>query len=317
MQAHLHGVEVEDAVALDDDLAVERRASAAGASRAVRSSGKVAQQRTCVPRPETELARAVLEEPSEAVPLRLVLPLVAFRQIADELRLHRRERDRACEIGRPLDRLARADARPGHGLKLLRSPSRASRRRHRSRSRHPARARCAVDVGRGGRRTERRRLDPRPSTRANSRCASPPRSRGSSRSRSSGRRTRGGSSGTSCSPSRPHAKRGPMRASRGRPGACGHPRRLRDRRRDGRARAGRRPPRARPQPRLAVVPPERARRLGERARSRSTSAFAARTTRRCRPARPARTRWGRARRRSAAATPTSSSPAAPRRACTR
>ena len=51
---------------------------------------------------------------------------------------------------------------------------------------------------------------------------------------------------------------------RRRPGAGGHPRRLGDRRRHRGARAERRAARARPRARLAVVHPERARRLGER-----------------------------------------------------
>ena len=174
MQPHLHRVEVEDAVALDDDLAVERRERRQELLERSQLR-EVAQQRPRVARPEPELARAVLEQAAEAVPLRLVLPLVALGQLADELGLHRRERDRRMQVGRPLDRLARADARPGHGLKLLRSSPRASRRRHRSRSRHPARARRAVDLGRGGRGPERRRLDPRASTRASSRFGSHPR----------------------------------------------------------------------------------------------------------------------------------------------
>ena len=152
MQAHLHRVEVEDAVALDHDLAVERRERRQELLE--RSQlGEVAQQRPRVPRPEPELAGAVLEEAAEAVPLRLVLPLVALGQLADELGLHRRERDRRVR-GRPAARPARAGSTRERAMacKLLRSRPHASRRRHRSRSRHAARARRAVDLGRGGRR---------------------------------------------------------------------------------------------------------------------------------------------------------------------
>ena len=101
------------------------------------------------------------------------------------------------------------------------------------------------------------------------------------------------------------------------PARAGHPRRLGDRRRHGSPRAGRGASRARSRPRLAVVPAERARRLRERARSRSTSAYAARTMRRSPRARPARMQSARAPRRSGGAMRTSSSQAAPRRACTR
>ena len=56
-----------------------------------RELGEVPQQRPLVPRPERQLAAVVLEHAAEPVPLRLVLPAVAGRELADELRLHRRE----------------------------------------------------------------------------------------------------------------------------------------------------------------------------------------------------------------------------------
>ena len=97
MQPHLHRVEVERAVADDHDLAVERRARRQQLAERPQL-GEVAEQRPLVPRPERELAAGVLEHAAEAVPLRLVLPAVALRQLAHELGLHRRERDR-CGAG--------------------------------------------------------------------------------------------------------------------------------------------------------------------------------------------------------------------------
>ena len=67
---------------------------------------EVAEQRARVARPEAKLTRAVLEEAAEAVPLRLVLPAVAVGELAHELGLHRRERDRGVEVGRPFGGLA-------------------------------------------------------------------------------------------------------------------------------------------------------------------------------------------------------------------
>ena len=90
MEAVLHRVEVEVALALDDDLAVER-----GVRREQLAEwpqlGEVAQQRTSVAAPQRELAVVVLEHAAEAVPLRLVLPLRAGRYLLDQLRLLRRE----------------------------------------------------------------------------------------------------------------------------------------------------------------------------------------------------------------------------------
>ena len=91
VQAHLHRVEVEDAVARDHDLAVERGVGREEVAERPQL-GEVAEQRALVPRPERELAAVVLEHAAEAVPLRLVLPAVAGRQLAHELGLHRRER---------------------------------------------------------------------------------------------------------------------------------------------------------------------------------------------------------------------------------
>ena len=92
VKARLHRVEVEHAVAGDHDLAVER-----GVGREPLAERpelrEVAQQRPAVPRPERELAAVVLQHPAKAVPLRLVLPALAGGELANELRLHRRERD--------------------------------------------------------------------------------------------------------------------------------------------------------------------------------------------------------------------------------
>ena len=60
-------------------------------------------------RPERELAAVVLEHAAEAVPLRLVLPAVAGRELADELRLHRRERDVRPGHSRKPSRVANLD----------------------------------------------------------------------------------------------------------------------------------------------------------------------------------------------------------------
>ena len=213
MEPRLHRVEVEDAVPLDDDLAVERgeRWEELLERPELR---EVAKEWPRVPRPQPQVAGAVLEEASEAVPLRLVLPLVALGQVADELGLHRRERDRRMEIRGPLDRLAGSRCAIGPSFQATTlscscaassSPvSELSRRSGSTPSRpgtlpSPARAASTGSA---------------PSTRATSRCASPRRSRASSPRRSSARRTRAGSSGTSCSRSRRHGRRGRMPASR-------------------------------------------------------------------------------------------------------
>ena len=92
VEAHLHRVEVEHAVARDHDLAVERGVGRQQLAQRA-ELGEVAQQRPLLARPERELAAVVLEHAAEAVPLRLVLPAVAGRELRDELGLHRREGD--------------------------------------------------------------------------------------------------------------------------------------------------------------------------------------------------------------------------------
>jgi hypothetical protein len=92
VQSHLHQVELDHAVAGDQDLAVE-----GGVGRKQVAQGpelrEVPEQRAAVPAPQRELAAVVLEHAAEAVPLRLVAPAVALRERRDELRLHRRKRD--------------------------------------------------------------------------------------------------------------------------------------------------------------------------------------------------------------------------------
>src|SRR5262249_15234194 len=87
MQAHLEQVELEPSLVLDDDLAVE-----CGVGRKplpdFTQLGEVAKQRPTVPAPERELLAVVLEHSAKPVPLGLVLPAVAERQLVDELRLH-------------------------------------------------------------------------------------------------------------------------------------------------------------------------------------------------------------------------------------
>ena len=92
MEPRLHRVEVEDAVVRDHDLAVERRVRRKEVAERP-ELGEVPEQRPLLPRPQRELAAVVLEDPPKAVPLRLVLPAVALRELAHELGLHRRERD--------------------------------------------------------------------------------------------------------------------------------------------------------------------------------------------------------------------------------
>ena len=105
VKAHLHGVEVERAVALDDDLAVERRAGRQALPEWLQL-GEVAKQRALVPAPETQLAVEVLEHAAKSVPLGLVLPALTGRELADELGLHGRE----GEIGRRHRAIVRAGA---------------------------------------------------------------------------------------------------------------------------------------------------------------------------------------------------------------
>ena len=104
MEPRLHRVEVEDAVADDHDLAVEARPRRQRLTD-LAELREVPEQRPRIPRPEPHLAGRVLEQAAEAVPLRLVLPALTVGQLADELGLHRRERDRRVEVGRTLDGL--------------------------------------------------------------------------------------------------------------------------------------------------------------------------------------------------------------------
>jgi hypothetical protein len=89
VQAQLQGVEVEPPLALEDDLAVERRARRKERADLLQL-GEVAKERSSVPAPDREPSAQILDHSAEAVPLRLVLP-VALGQLRDELSLHRRE----------------------------------------------------------------------------------------------------------------------------------------------------------------------------------------------------------------------------------
>ena len=91
MEAHLQRVEVERSVTLDDDLAVDRRVRLQLLPERLELR-EIAEEGTAVTAPEMQLARHVLEDPAEAVPLRLVLPAVRLGQLVDELGLHRRKR---------------------------------------------------------------------------------------------------------------------------------------------------------------------------------------------------------------------------------
>ena len=143
VQPHLHRVEVEHAVAGDHDLAVERGVGREQVAER-RQLGEVAQQRAAVPRPERELAAVVLEHAAEAVPLRLVLPAVAGRQLADELGLHRREGDvraghvcKATAMGE-LDGEWQVPTRRRPAAAALRRPQADRRRGRRDAARHRA-----------------------------------------------------------------------------------------------------------------------------------------------------------------------------------
>ena len=92
MEAHLHRVEVELAVARDHDLAVERRVGRQElADRA--QLREVAQQRPAVARPERELAAVRSRARRESRPTSARSASAPARELRDELRLHRRERD--------------------------------------------------------------------------------------------------------------------------------------------------------------------------------------------------------------------------------
>src|SRR3989442_14688655 len=92
MQAHLHRVEVELALTLDHDLAVERGAGWQEVSERPQLR-EIAEERSSVAAPERQLTAVVLEHSTESVPLRLVLPALARRQRLHEERLHRRGRE--------------------------------------------------------------------------------------------------------------------------------------------------------------------------------------------------------------------------------
>src|SRR5882762_5618060 len=90
MQAHLHRVEVELAITLDHDLAVECGVGWQDVSERTQLR-EIAEERSSVAAPERQLTPVVLEDSAESVPLRLVLPALARRQRLDEERLHWRE----------------------------------------------------------------------------------------------------------------------------------------------------------------------------------------------------------------------------------
>ena len=92
MQTHLHRVELEPTVELDHDLAIQRGVRRQEITQCS-ELGEISKQRPLVAAPERELAAVVLEHAAKAVPLRFVLPALAFGKRLHELRLHRRERD--------------------------------------------------------------------------------------------------------------------------------------------------------------------------------------------------------------------------------
>src|SRR5437763_2020472 len=90
VEPHLHRVEVEHAVPLDHDLAVQGRVGREELAERPELR-EVAEERAAVTAPERELAAVVLEHPAEAVPPRLVLPVPRGRKPCDELGPHGRE----------------------------------------------------------------------------------------------------------------------------------------------------------------------------------------------------------------------------------
>jgi len=95
MEAHLQRVEVESAVALDDDLAVQGRARREPLAELLQLR-EITEERSAVTTPEMQFPRHVLEDAAKAVPFRLVLPAVPPGQLVDEFCLHRRK----GELGR-------------------------------------------------------------------------------------------------------------------------------------------------------------------------------------------------------------------------
>jgi hypothetical protein len=82
MEAHLQRVEVERAVACDDDLPVDRRVRLQFLAECL-ELGEITEEGAAVTAPEMELARHVLEDPAETVPFGLVLPAVRLGQLVD------------------------------------------------------------------------------------------------------------------------------------------------------------------------------------------------------------------------------------------
>src|SRR5205814_8480873 len=83
--------ELEPAVELDDDLAVQRRVGWQEIAE-LSQLRKISKQRPLVSTPERELSAVVLEHAAKAVPFRLVLPALALGELFHELRFHRRGR---------------------------------------------------------------------------------------------------------------------------------------------------------------------------------------------------------------------------------
>ena len=143
VEPHLHRVEVERALADDHDLAVERRPRREQLAERPQL-GEVAQERPLVPRPERKLVVEVLEHAAEAVPLRLVRPLLALGELAHELGLHRRERQFRRGHAPSLRLSSRARWR------ALPSPASASSRRSASTRPRPGARRSRARAGSTG-----------------------------------------------------------------------------------------------------------------------------------------------------------------------
>src|SRR2546430_13858721 len=93
MQAHLHKVELQPPLLLDDDLSIEcrvRRHLFAERSQL----GEVAEERSAVTAPKTERAAVVLQYTTEAVPLRLLPDVRPHKNPLDEPGLPRRKPNR-------------------------------------------------------------------------------------------------------------------------------------------------------------------------------------------------------------------------------
>ena len=125
VDAHLQEIEVETLLGGDHDLAVEHRAPGERVPQLLDELGEVPVERALVAAAELDLVAVAEHDAPEAVPLRLVEHPVGGRELADELREHRRHRwgDRGLH-----DRLASTAATTSPAASSSSSPVARSRR---------------------------------------------------------------------------------------------------------------------------------------------------------------------------------------------